>query len=285
MNHTTLAPIRLYDSTAPGSEAWAHEERRYHSEIFDTEVVVNVVTPTLTPVLPDQPGGIAVVVAPGGGYHALSIESEGFGVARWLAERGIAAFVLKYRLVPGGDDPVAELARKMESDLDAAHADMYAIAPLAAADAEAAIRLIRDRATEFGIDPARVGLMGFSAGGNLTMHVAYTGDDRARPNFIAPIYASVNGLDLVEPPTGSGPVFIVAATNDPLGLADDSVAIYDRWRRSGLAAELHMYADGGHGFGVRTQHLPSDTWIERFGDWITADHPKTADELRAAWAA
>lgn len=267
---TIAAPIRLYDGPAPGSEEWDHEERRYYSEAFDTPVVVNVVVPTLTPVLPQQGNEIAVIVAPGGGYHALSIESEGFDAARWLAERGVATFVLQYRLVPGGDDPIAEMGEKAEADPERAFADMARVAPLATMDAAAAVRLVRARATEFGVDPGRVGFMGFSAGGNVAIRLALTSDDAARPSFLAPIYPALRGIDLVGPPPGSGPIFVVAATNDPLGLADDAVAIYERWRTAGLSAELHMYADGGHGFGMKAQHLPSDTWIERFGDWLDA---------------
>ena len=267
---TSGETIRLYDGPAPGSEAWDHDERRYHSDIFDTAVVVNVVVPTLTPVLPEHSRGTAVIVAPGGGYHALSIESEGFDVARWLAERGVAAFVLQYRLVPGGDDPIAEMVEKAEIDPERPFADMERVAPMAARDADTAVRLVRERATEFGVEPDRVGIMGFSAGGNVAIRLALTGDAASRPSFLAPIYPALRGIELVEPPPGSGPIFVVAATNDPLGLAEDAVAIYERWRGAGLSAELHMYADGGHGFGMRTQHLPSDTWIERFADWLDA---------------
>lgn len=261
--------IRLYDRPAPGSESWNQHERAYHDEIFETDVVTNVVVPTLTPVLPERCCGTALIVAPGGGYHALSINSEGFEVATWLAERGVAAFVLKYRLVPSGEDAVAELFAKMESGR--ANADMEGVAPLAAADARTAVRLVRDGAGQFGVDAARIGLMGFSAGGNVAMRVAYAPDPGERPDFLAPIYASVRGYELADPPAGSGPIFVAAATDDQLGLTADSLAIYERWRAAGLPAELHLYASGGHGFGMRTQGLPSDTWIERFGDWLTAN--------------
>lgn len=268
MTAITGEEIRLYRGPAPGSEHWAHAEHRYFSEIFQTEVVTNVVVPTLTPVLPDAGTGTAVIVAPGGGFHALSIETEGHQLARWLAGRGIAAFVLKYRLVPGGADPVAEMVEKFATGT--AEADMAAIAPLAVADAEAAVRLVRARAAEWHVEPDRVGFVGFSAGGNVAVHVAYTPDPGARPDFVVPVYAVTRGVDLASPPPGRGPVFVVAATDDPLGLAADAVAIYERWRTAGLAAELHLYANGGHGFGLRTQHLPSDSWIDRFGDWLTA---------------
>jgi acetyl esterase/lipase len=268
MSVATGDPIRLYDGPAPGSEHWTHQERRSFSDIFQTEVVTNVVVPTLTPVLPAAPGRTAVVVAPGGGFHALSIESEGFEVARWLAERGVAAFVLAYRLVPGGADPVAELVDKLVAGT--VDDDMSAIAPLAAADGEAAMRLVRARAPQWGIEADRVGMVGFSAGGNVAVRVAFSADPGARPSFVAPIYAAVRGLEHPSPPPGTGPAFIVAATDDQLGLAGDSIALYERWRAAGLSAELHLYARGGHGFGMRRQGLPSDTWIERFDEWLSA---------------
>jgi acetyl esterase/lipase len=268
--------IGLYDGPAPGSEDWTQPELRYSSGTIDTETVANVSSPTITPVLPaDGTGnGSAVIIAPGGGYHTLSIQSEGFMVAERLAEHGIAAFVLAYRLVQCEGDPSAEMARKATGDFEALFADMNRVAPLAAADAEAAVRLVRARAGDFGVDPARVGFMGFSAGGNVTVRVALTDDPTARPDFVAPIYATLTGVDLGTAPDtvpeGSGPMFVVAATNDELGLARDSLALYDAWRRARLPVELHLYASGGHGFGMRTQHLPSDTWIDRFLDWFTA---------------
>ena len=264
-------PIRLYDGAAPGSEDWVDRRTSYYSELFDNQVVTNVVVPTLTPVMPDEPNGTAIVVAPGGGFHALSIESEGFEVAEWLAARGVTAFVLEYRLVPSGEDAVAELIAKMVGDLDGVFDEMNRIAPLAAADGRTAVRWVREHAAEFAVEPGRVGFIGFSAGGNVTMRVALTEDAAERPDFVAPIYASVRGYELGAPPAGSGPMFIVAATDDSLGLADDSVLIYDTWRKAGSSAELHMYATGGHGFGMKQQGLPSDSWIDRFGDWLTAN--------------
>ena len=261
-------PIRLYDDAAAGSESWTHAEREYFSELWATEVVANVVVPTLVPVRPvGEPNGAAVVVAPGGGFHALSITSEGFAVAERLAAEGITTFVLKYRLVPGGHDPVAELSEKALAGDTSVYDDMAAVAPLAGADGEAAMRLVRARADQFGIDPNRVGFMGFSAGGNVAVRVAYSSDPAARPNFVAPIYATTRGIDLGDPPAGSGPMFLVVATDDELGLTSDSIGLYERWRAAKLSVELHAYARGGHGFGMHTRHLPSDTWIDRFLDW------------------
>jgi acetyl esterase/lipase len=262
--------IELYDGPAPGSEEWTQPEQRYSDGAIDTEGVANVSSPTVTPVLPAEGlgNGSAVIIAPGGGYHTLSIQSEGFMVAERLAEHGIAAFVLAYRLVQCEGDAFVEMARKATGNFEALFTDMNRVAPLAAADAEAAVRLVRARADEFGVDPARVGFMGFSAGGNVTVRVALTDDPTARPDFLAPIYATLTGVELDAAPDGSGPMFVVAATDDELGLARDSLALYDTWRRARLPVELHLYARGGHGFGMRTQHLPSDTWIERFLDWF-----------------
>jgi len=268
---TRRDPERLYESVAPGSEGWVHSRSAYYSALFDNPVVTNVVTPTITPVVPGEPNGTAIVIAPGGGFHALSIDSEGFEVAEWLADRDVTAFVLEYRLVPSGDDAVAELVEKMTTDLDGVFAEMNEIALLAESDAKAAIAWVREHASDFGVRSDRVGLIGFSAGGNVAMRVACSDEARERPDFVAPIYASVRGYDLAAPPAGSGPMFVVAATDDTLGLADDSVQIYDAWRRAGLPVEMHMYAAGGHGFGMKRQGLPSDSWIDRFGDWLDAN--------------
>ncbi len=262
--------IDLYDGPAPGSEDWTHSEQRYFSEALGIEVMTNVVAPTLTPVLP-SPGtanGAAVVIAPGGAFHLLSIGSEGFEVAERLAGHGIAAFVLVHRLVPCEGDVVAELTRKATDDPEAMRADAHRIAAFAAADGETAMRHVRARSDDFKIDPGRVGFMGFSAGGNVALRVALADDPSVRPDFLAAMYATLSGIDLDGAPDGSGPMFLTAATDDNLGLAGDSITLFEAWRGADLPVELHMYARGGHGFGMRTQHLPSDSWIDRFLDWF-----------------
>jgi len=259
--------IPLYPGSAPGSESWSVSEREYFSEIFNTEVVTNVANPSLEAFLPEHGNGTSVIIAPGGGFHALSINSEGNDVAAWLNERGIAAFVLRYRLVPSGEDAVAEMLAK---PADRTRADMAQVRPLAGADGLAAMRLVRARAQEFGIDPARVGFMGFSAGGSVTLFVALQYDDESKPAFLAPIYAGAGAFDGMTVPDGAPPMFIVAASDDQLGLAPDSVKIYGQWLAAGAPVELHLYASGGHGFGMRHQGLPTDSGIDRFGDWLAA---------------
>jgi acetyl esterase/lipase len=208
-----------------------------------------------------------VIIAPGGGFHALSIMSEGNDVAAWLNQRGVAAFVLRYRLVPSGQDAVAEMIAK---PAEKSRADMAQIRPLAGADGLRAMRLVREQAQAFGIDPARVGFMGFSAGGAVTMFVALHSDDDSRPAFLAPIYAGAAALDGMSVPPDAPPMFIAAASDDQLGLALDSVKIYQQWLAAGSPVELHLYARGGHGFGMRHQGLPTDSWIDRFGEWLAA---------------
>lgn len=262
-------PARLYQGPAPGSEDWTHAARRYHSTIFDAEVVTNVVVPTVTPVLPEVGCGTAIIIAPGGGHHSLSIDSEGFDLAAWLAERGVAAFVLEYRLVPSGDDAVAELVEKLTTDPELAQRHMAEVAPLGAADAEAAVGFVRDNARRYSIAPDRVGVVGFSAGGNVALRLLHTRDAATRPDFAALIYTPVRGVR-PDPPEGSGPLFIAVANDDQLGVTPDSLRIFESWREAGLSAELHVYAHGGHGFGMRHQELPSDGWVDRLGDWLRA---------------
>jgi acetyl esterase/lipase len=257
--------IPLYPHAPPGSESWTHEEQNYFSELFNTQVVTNVAQPSLTPFLPEQGNGTAVIIAPGGGFHALSIDSEGNDVAQWLNKQGIAAFVLRYRLVPTKQEAVAEMFQKTPED---ARADMAKVAPLAGADGLRALQLVKQRADEFGIDTDRVGFMGFSAGGTVAVTTATAYQRDTRPAFVAPIYAGAGSLDDVVVPEDAPPLFLLAATDDQLGLAKDSVNLYNSWVTHGCSAELHLYAAGGHGFGMRQQNLPSDNWIELFGSWL-----------------
>lgn len=259
--------LRLYPGVAPVSADWTHDEREYFSEIFNTEVVTNVSEPSLEVFRPERGNGTAVVIAPGGGFHALSINSEGNDVAAWLTERGVTAFVLRYRLVPSAEDAVAEMIGKSPESM---RADMARIAPLAGADGLEAMRLVRSRAREFGIDPGRVGFMGFSAGGAVALHVALNYEDDSRPAFLAPIYAGAGEFRALQVPANAPPLFLVAASDDQLGLAVDSVRIYEQWLAAGKPVEMHLYAGGGHGFGMRKQGLPADTWIDRFGEWLAA---------------
>jgi acetyl esterase/lipase len=259
--------IQLYNGPAAGSETWTHQEQENFNQSWQTQVVFNVTDPTLTVFVPEptQANGAAIVICPGGGFHALSINSEGFDVARWLAAKGVTCFVLKYRLVECKTaDPATELRDKgAKLEQDAA-----LVIPLAMADGLAAIGYVRQHVAEYGIDPKRIGIIGFSAGGTVAASVAFNYTSATRPDFVAPIYFQYDWTIKTTVPTDAPPLFTLAATDDPLGLAPHSVRLYNDWTAAGKPAELHLYASGGHGFGMRTQNLPSDRWIALFADWL-----------------
>lgn len=264
--------IPLYPrDKVPGSEGWNWQEAEMYSDRWQTRVVYNVAAPTLTAYLPPPAtaNGTAIIVCPGGAFHALSIDSEGIEVAKWLNKKGVAAFVLKYRLVKSETtDPVKELSEKMANG-NRFDEDNERLIPLAINDGLEAVRHLRTNASKYKINPDRIGMIGFSAGGTVTSGVALRGRDDAKPDFVAPIYAYIPPSMRNEPiPDNAPPIFIAAASDDNLGLASHSIFLYNKWLEANRPVELHMYSRGGHGFGMRTRYLPSDSWIERFGDWL-----------------
>lgn len=259
--------IRLYDGPAPGSEDWKQTERENRTNFWQTRVVFNVANPTLTVFQPEagKANGCAAIICPGGGFFALSIDSEGFDVARWLNKKGVTCFVLKYRLVEcKTDDPTIEIMSRGPLEQVAAP-----VVKLALADGLTAVGYVRKHATDFDVNPRRIGIIGFSAGGTVAVSVAMNYTAETRPDYVAPIYAGYTGaIKGNGVPSDAPPAFILAASDDPLGLAPQSVSIYQDWIAARKPGELHLYAKGGHGFGMRVQHLPSDHWIERFADWL-----------------
>src|SRR6476659_4039740 len=161
--------IQLYNGAAPGSESWTWNEAENDSNVWQTKVVYNVSHPTLTVFAPDSmlSTGTAVIICPGGGFHALSINSEGYDVAKWLVKKGVTCFVLKYRLIHClTNDPAAEFMSKVgKPELET---EMKADIPYAVADGRNAIAYVRSHAEEFGIDKKKIGIIGFSAGGTVT---------------------------------------------------------------------------------------------------------------------
>ena len=260
--------IPLYKGAAPGSESWTWNERELTAG--NMKIVMDVSKPSLTTFLPSKPNGTAMIIAPGGAFHALAIEHEGAAVARWLSERGITAFVLKYRLVyQDPAHPENHIGALMGSGnfkkLDSINAP---VVPLAVQDGLTAVKHVRDNAAAYKIDPNKIGFMGFSAGGTVTMSVVYSAKDDSRPNFVAPIYAFAGAIIGTEVPKVKTPIFIAAATDDEFGFAGHSIGIYQKWMEAKQPAELHLYERGKHGFGMNKQNLPTDKWIERFGDWL-----------------
>jgi acetyl esterase/lipase len=269
--HAQSTVIPVWPGRPPGSEDWTHQEQVTKSQFDGFDWVRNVSTPTLTVYRPDPAvsNGTAVIVAPGGGFHFLSIETEGNQVAEWLAARGVTAFVLKYRVVPtpAAEDDFWKQIQLLFTGGEAVRAAMDRVTPLAVRDGREAVRLVRRRAAEWGLAPDRIGLLGFSAGGRVAAGVALEGDVESRPDFVAPIYGALWGD--VTVPQDAPPLFTLVAQDDPLA-ATAVVDLYAAWKRAGVPAELHVYAKGGHGFGMKKQGLPIDTWIERFGDWLHA---------------
>jgi acetyl esterase/lipase len=262
--------IALYPGKAPGSQNWNWKEKENSKNMFNTPVIYNVAEPTLSVYLPDTAvaNGTAVIIAPGGAFHTLSIESEGIDVAKWLNAKGVTCFVLKYRLVyMDTDDPVGTLMKKM-ADFKKLDEENDSVVNMAIADGLKAIEFVRTHAVEYKVNPNKIGIMGFSAGGTVTMGAVFNYTTVNRPNFAAPIYPYINALKNQIIMADAPPLFICAASDDQLGLATHSTNLYNAWVAAKKEAELHMYLKGGHGFGMRKQGLPTDTWIERFGDWL-----------------
>lgn len=258
--------ISLYNGPAPGSEDWKHEEREAFNDFIQTRIVSNVVKPTLTVYAPEpaQSVGTAVIICPGGGFHFLSIDVEGRDVASALTAKGVTCFVLKYRLVETKADPMIEMMQNMQNF----EATVGTVLKLATADGLAALDYVRKHAAEYSVKPNRIGMIGFSAGGMVAAAVAYNYTTDTRPDFVAAIYPGWKKTDAHKVPADAPPLFVLAATDDQIGLAPDSVALYQDWTAAQKSAELHLYAKGGHGFGMRTQNLPSDHWIDRYTDWL-----------------
>lgn len=260
--------IPLYQGIAPGSESWNWEEKEIKVDIGS--IVMDVSHPSLTAYVPPNPNGTAVIIAPGGAFHALAFDHEGTEVARRLNAKGITAFVLKYRLVH--DDPAHPensigtlMATGNFKKLDSLNAP---VVPLAMQDGLNAVKYVRQHAAEYKIEPDKIGFMGFSAGGTLTMCVVYNATDENRPNFIAPVYPYEGAIIGSTVPSAKTPVFIACASDDDLGFATHSVHIYLKWLEAKQPAELHMFEKGKHGFGTKKQDLPVDTWMDRFTDWL-----------------
>jgi len=259
--------VPLYPGTPPGSTQENYAEKQYFSKVWNTEVVANVTRPSLTifKPSPELKNGTAAVICPGGGFMALSIASEGIDVAKYLAAKGVTAFVLKYRLAHTGEDATQEFSATF-ADRPKYDAMTKSVIPLALADGLAAVAYVRQHASEWGISSDHVGIIGFSAGGFIAAGVAVRYTSEGRPAFVAVIYGGLMRDSSV--PTDAPPMFIAAATDDELGLAPASIALYEKWTTAKKSAELHMYAKGGHGFGVRPHNLPTDHWIDRFAEWL-----------------
>ena len=211
----------------------------------------------------------AVLICPGGGLFFSAYEKEGVKLAKKLAQNGITAVILKYRTYPRKGSVIKwsqTLWNKPQMAIDSAKI----ILPYSSKDALSAIELIRNNASKYNINPNKIGLMGFSAGGAVTMEAAYTSVIKNQPNFIAPIYPWMDIVDNQKVPLNKPPAFVSCANDDPLELAAPSVQIYQDWILAGAEAELHMFSKGGHGYGMNKINAPVDRWSQLLIDWILA---------------
>lgn len=271
----TVQIIPLSSKTANADiDIWKGGERTQISRWDHLPTVSNVSEPSLRVYLPEKSksNGTAMIIAPGGGFHLLSIDNEGNHVAKWCIENGIAAFVLKYRLVPTGDDPDREFSEKITNGQEKMDREIAPYIELAKADAFAAIAYVRANAEKYNIKTDKIGIIGFSAGGTLATAAGleYTSDEN-RPDFIAPIYGALHVLDLTKIPTNPMPLFLAVTSDDVFGFQNQAIDIYKTWNAAKAPVEMHVYQKGNHGFGMRKQNLTSDDWIETFKAWMKSN--------------
>jgi acetyl esterase/lipase len=288
--------IKIWPGVAPGSEDWSQPEVVMKGT--DTDRVANVVTPTLIAYLPEKSKatGTGVIIAPGGGFNYLAIDKEGTRLATWLQEKGIAGFVLKYRVRQMTPEDIAAFqarrgggaagGRGTPAQAPAAGARAGAPpnagAPAAGgaggsmddlgrygiADGIEALKLLQKRAAEFGLSPTRIGIVGFSAGAMVASGVLLQGEAASRPAFAAPIYGGPFGA-VPSIPQSLPPVFLAWAQDDTTAGAA-CARFYAALTAAGSKPEVHIYRSGGHGFGMAKQGTTSDRWVEEFYDWLDA---------------
>lgn len=283
ISHTAEQPIVIpvWPGAVPGDYGTIGPERVRAPEESPTKTakwITNVTRPALTVFHPAGTNrtGTAVIICPGGGYWNLAWDLEGEEVAAWLNSVGITGLVLKYRVPRRPDQPER----------------LPAPGPLL--DAQRAVSLVRSRATEWKMDPKRIGILGFSAGGHLAIATATEFDRRAytpvdeidlsscRPDFAVAVYpgyfieqraagVEVNKNALapyMRIPEQTPPIFLVHASDDPVASSENSALMYLGLKRANIPTELHIYAQGGHGFGVRPTNLPCSTWTNRCVSWL-----------------
>ncbi|HLQ13595.1 MAG TPA: alpha/beta hydrolase [Steroidobacteraceae bacterium] len=252
----------LWPNGAPGSEGRSAEKETVRISERGDHVVSNVHSPSLTWYAPqrEQATGAAIVVIPGGAHTELWMDHEGYRVAEFLAAHGIAAFILKYRL-----------AHQLRSS--------YSVEGDELADARRAIRLVRSRALEWQVNPKRIGVLGFSAGGELAFLASTRYEDgeptaadpasrvSSRPDFQALLYPAIPADLRVTAATP--PAFLLCGADDQASISSGLAELYLAMRRAGAKAELHIYDGVGHGFGLRADNVgPSAAWPQRLVDWL-----------------
>ena len=254
--------VNVWPGVAPGSENWKQKEITIDNTPVGT-VIMDVVIPTLTAYLPDagKSTGTGVIIAPGGAFVALAITLEAVDAAKWLQQRGIAAFVLKYRTVEKKSDGIPP-------GLDLDTAGRYGMA-----DGIQALKVVRQHAAEWHVDPNRIGFLGFSAGAMVASAALTQADSASRPNFAALLYGGPFSK-MPTVPAHLPPVFMAWAQDDPVAL-QAATRFHNALIAAGNKPEAHIYSAGGHGFGMHKQGTSSDHWIDELLYWLEAQHLTT----------
>jgi acetyl esterase/lipase len=283
-----LQEIRLWPGRAPGTERWTIPETTTTSPTGD-RIVTNVSDPTVTVFLPAAADatGTAIVVAPGGALRLLGWDNEGVKVAQWLTSKGIAALVLKYRTLqtmsggggggrgapaPGAAAPGAGPRTELEIRNGNANPEpndlaLREVLQMGTADAQQALRLARQNAQAWRIDPARVGIMGFSAGGGIAVGTALAERSDASPDFLVSLYGP--SLQDVHVPAHAPPLFIAVGSSH-FNVTNGVLALFAAWKAAGKPAEIHVYDQVSAGFGMTKRGLPVDSWNDRLLEWLVA---------------
>jgi acetyl esterase/lipase len=279
--------IRLWPGKAPGSENWTVAEVTTTSPAGD-RTISNVSDPTVTVFLPPpaSAAATAVVIAPGGALRVLGWDNEGVKAAQWLNSKGIAALVLKYRTLqtmPGGSrgrgaapPGVAGAAAGPRKELEIRNGNanpepddpgLREVLQMGIADAQQAVRLARRNAGAWRIDPTRVGIMGFSAGGGIAVGTALAERSGASPDFLVSLYGP--SLQDVNVPAQAPPLFIAVGASH-FNVTNGCLALFAAWKAAGKPAEIHVYDQVSAGFGMTKRGLPVDSWSDRLLDWLVA---------------
>jgi acetyl esterase/lipase len=266
----------VWPGTMPGETNPLQHESTMRVPGEGVRIVRNVTVPTLTAFLPQSnPSGTAVIIAPGGGFRLLSIENEGYFVAEWFAQHGVAAFVLKYRLAqtPASDEEFMPSQPAAGAAAAPSGVPPGALAPLprgvearAIADGIQAIKDVRANADKWGISADRIVFIGFSAGGVVTTGVMLAANAAERPNFAAPIYGAPFSK-MPRIPTNLPPAFLAVAADDPLA-AMPVINFFNALHKARNVVELHVFRTGSHGFSMRAMNGTSDHWIDELYWWM-----------------
>jgi acetyl esterase/lipase len=275
--------FRIYpgNGVPPGSEGWDWSERTSlvpwitNKRRYTRNVVIPTVTLHRPP--PGKANGTTLIIAPGGAFHFLMIEHEGHEMARWLNELGVTALVMTYRLArtPDDDGEMTAFRDELRQKLDMPtrtetsppnRAFLRPVRLLGEDDGRQAIRFVREHASEWKIDPARVGMCGFSAGGNVALGAAMEHDIASRPDFAVAVYPAYRP-DMVVPDTAP-PLFLTIADDDPQVAPMSSSRLYEAWHKVGAPVELHVFGNGAHGFGMTAGGHLSDIWPMLLKNWL-----------------